>query len=207
MVIHKNFDITPGFSAKLEFKVEDETGIEVNTTDYSARLEFLNSDGSLFKALTVGFDFGIGIIKCSISDIDTKLLTKGLYRYRCILTDTNLVSSLAYSGFIACSEPTYLGVNSNSQGIILPNGSLYIGSPVNINFGDWYEISSYYRFLVNGIGILSLDVRNNTDIINLRIQYYESPVSDTQQWIPYLGQNTSFRINSISGNCVVTYLP
>lgn len=205
---YKNFDLTPGIGSQLVFDVADETGLPLDTTGFEGRIEVLNNDNSLRYVVAPGkFSPGLGKITATLGEGDTRLIGPGLLRYRLVLKNTSLVSSIVATGFFNVAEVPYDSTGTATGTIVLPGGSIYVGAPITLVLGAWYEISSYYRFLVSGTGILTLDLRNNVGTVTIRSENFTNITDDTVEWVPFMGPNTSFRINSLSGSCTVKFLP
>ena len=209
MLTHKNFDITPGLPTVLNFEVLDDTYIKVDLTTYTTfKIEVLNEDTSLkFTSLT-GFTPGIGTLTRTLTDTESSGIGTGLFHYRVVCKDSLGFSTLIAKGFFNVGEPVYSEISTPlSTTTILPDGSVYIGSPQFISFNVWYAITSNYRIIVGGVGFLSLDLRDNLGGVFIRTETFTNSIGDDRQWNPNFGQFTSFRIIQTYGSNSIKYLP
>jgi hypothetical protein len=203
----KNIEITPGIEAFLSFDIKDDTGLFVNLTQSTYRLEMFNNNGDLIFLKTTATSWANGVLKFTLSKDDTVVLTGPRYGYRLVVTDSTLVSKIYYQGFVTCSEPVF---NTNSGPIntsYLPNGVLYPTGPIIVSPDVWYSVVSVYRFVITGIGTLVIDGMDLRGTVFLNRGVFVPTDGQPTQWVPELENMLSFRINVVSGNPEIKYLP
>jgi hypothetical protein len=206
MLVNKNFDVVPGIGIKLEFPLLDDTFLKMDLTDYTFKFEVLNQDLTLKFIANADFVATTGLLTKFLTDPETLAIGTGLQQYRLVIKDPDGVSTLVYKGFLTCAEPAY-SESGPTNSITLPDGSIYLTAPGYVTLGLWYAISSYQRFVVNGVGRLGLDLRNNVGNVTVSSEMFNNTVNEENEWLPYIGQNTSFRINQIFGANTIRYLP
>lgn len=207
-ILYKNFDSVPGIPLSLEFTLMDDTFLKIDPTGFSFKLEVLNTDLSLRYVSTTDFVTSLGAVKRLLTEDETMGIGSGLFQYRLVMKDATTLNVLVFKGFLNCSEPEFIeGADPSSNMVVLPDGSIYIAKPTTLTPGFWYAISSYYRLVVSGVGTLALDLKNNVGAVVIADQRFGNPTDEDAEWVPYFGQNTSFRITVLAGNPVVKYLP
>jgi len=207
MLVYKNFDVVPGISSDLKFEVLDDTFLKVDLTGYSYKLEVFNSDRTLKFVANDGFTSTLGAASKVLSDTETLSLGSGLFQYRLVIKNGSGVSSQVCKGFLACAEPVYVeSSDTSSSATVLPDGSIYLYQSAGITLGMWYSIHEFQRLMVSGVGRVGLDLRNNIGAVQISSEVYNNTTGDESQWIPYVGQSTSFRVNQIFGANTVRLL-
>jgi hypothetical protein len=207
---YKNLELTPGVSASFQFNLLDDNFLKLNPANYSFKLEiFDNLDKDKLVLIKTAPTYqALGSVTFEISSVETLVFKHDIYSYRLILIDSINKSSIYYKGFINSEEPIFdRESNPSTATIILPDGTLYVTTATTLVPGTWYALSSVFRFLVSGIGVLVIDGRDLRGTVYGNMGVYSSSVLDEQQWIPDLTGMTAFRINSVSGNCTTRYLP
>jgi hypothetical protein len=207
---YKSLELTPGVTASFQFDLLDEAGLKIDTIFYTYKLEIfdnLDKDRLVLIKTTPTYS-ALGSVTFEISSADTLLFKHDIYSYRLILIDTLNKSKIYYKGFINSSEPVFdRESNPATSSITLPDGTIYVTTPTIITPRIWYAISSFYRFMVSGIGTLVIDGRDLRGSVFGNLGVYQSVVLDEQRWIPDLAGMTAFRINQVSGTNVIRYLP
>lgn len=208
MLVYKNFDVVPGISVDMDFPLVDDTFIKIDPTGFNFKLEVFNPDLRLRFIANTGFVTSLGSASRTLSDSETLTFKQGLLQYRLVSRDLNNKSVLRYKGFLTCAEPKYSELaDPTNTNTVLPDGSIYMTTPGPIILGMWYSVSNYQRILVSGVGRVGMDLRNNVGGITISSEFYNNTVNEQNEWIPYVGQSTSFRINQIFGANTLQYLP
>lgn len=204
----KNFNLVPGIPSKIEFDLIEDTFIHTDVSLYTFKLEVLNQDLTLRFTSTEYTIISLGKIQFLLLESDTLSIGTGLFQYRLIAKDTSGFPNLSFKGFFEVDEPFYVESGTPTSGnTILPDGSIYLGSATTLVPNTWYAISSYYRLIITGIGRVVLDLRNNIGTTFIAVEVFNNETSDPIQWIPDMGQNSSFRISTVFGTPSAKYLP
>lgn len=206
-MVFKNIDITPGIEADLSFEIRDEDGLLLNLSSSTFRLEVYDTFNTLILLITSPVSSINGNVKFLLSKLETRTLTLPSYNYRLVITNSQSISKIHYQGFISCSEPVFDSLSGPVSTEVLPNGVLYPTAAITITPDVWYAITSFYRFMITGIGVLVIDGMDLRGTVFLNRGVFLPTDGQPTQWIPELENMTAFRINLVSGNPQIRYLP
>ncbi len=207
---YKNLDLVPGIPTQYKFEILDETYLKVDLTNHTFKLEVFEvyNPKKLVFTKTTPDSTSLGEVLFSISETDAIVFKSGLYFYRLVVISPNSISKVYFQGFISASTPSFNIDESVAGGtIILPDGTIYANSAIDISLEYWYAISSTYRFLVSGLGVLVIDGKDIRGTVWPNLSVFNSTGLDETRWIPDLAGMTSFRIKAASGSPTIRYLP
>lgn len=202
---HKNLELVKGIPISYEFEVRDDTGILYDLTDASLKFEVRTHRGKLVLTKTVE---NSSII--SLSALDTLKLDDDNNHYRLVLQSlpNNLPVKEVFKGTITADGTEFDSALTEDSGpIVLPGGTLYPTGPLVLEVGVWYAAAAFYRFMVSGTGIVSLDGRNIVGYVTGNAASFVANDFTDMLWQPNLGDNVEFRLNNIVAAPTVRYLP
>lgn len=204
---YKNLEITTGLDAAFIFPIQDENGLDLVMTGYTFKLEIFDVDETLVLTQSIPNQVSTGSLKFLFSRDETKSLKGPVYNYRLIIIDGTGFGKLYYQGFLSCESPIFSESQTPTNTTILPDGTLYPTGAVNVIPDIWYAISTYYRFLISGIGTLVIDGKDLRGTVFLNRGVFIATDGQNTRWIPELEGMTAFRINQVSGTPTIKYLP
>jgi len=198
----------PGVRTSFSFPLKDDTGLPLDLTGATYRLEFFDSMARLVVLKTTPLTAVNGVVTFELSPEDGVVLRETLYRYRLVLTSSGGVMNLVYSGFMKTDPVPYnsTGLPSSNQ-ITFPDGTIYPLSSIILLPNTWYAIASFFRLIVTGVSTIGMDARDINGDITGNIAIFQTTLPDPVLWNPNLAGNTAFRINVVQGGAVVQYLP
>lgn len=203
-----NLVLVPGVRTSFSFPLKDDTGLPLDLTGATYRLEFFDSMARLVVLKTTPLTAVNGVVTFELSPEDGVVLRETLYRYRLVLTSSGGVMNLVYSGFMKTDPVPYnsTGLPSSNQ-ITFPDGTIYPLSSIILLPNTWYAIASFFRLIVTGVSTIGMDARDINGDITGNIAIFQTTLPDPVLWNPNLAGNTAFRINVVQGGAVVQYLP
>lgn len=203
-----NLVLVPGIKTSFSFTLRDETGLLLDLTGASYRLEFLDSMARLVVLKTTPLSASNGVVTFEVTAEDGVVLRETLYRYRLVMTSAGGVVNLVYSGFMKTDPVPFnsTGLPSSNQ-ITFPDGTIYPLSSIILQPNTWYAIASFFRLIVTGVSTIGMDARDINGDITGNIAIFQTTLPDPVVWNPDLSGNTAFRINVVQGGAVVQYLP
>lgn len=204
---YKNLETIPGLQRSFSFEIEDDDYVKINLENSSHKFEVFDKNDILVFSKLSSTNDGLGKIKITLSEEESYSLKEGIHRYRLIVITPGQDMKIFWSGFLHVNSPVF-DLDSNADNVItLPNGILYPVSEITVQFETWYAIATYSRFLVTGIGVITVDGMDIHGTMWPNLSVYSSNVIDETQWNPSLSSMTAFRVNLVSGSCSVRYLP
>lgn len=207
---YKNLELVPGIYTEFEFDIQDETFLKVDLENHTFKLEVFevaNPTKLIFNKSTP-VSTALGKVVISIDEVEAVAFKSGLYTYRLIVINPSEIPKLYYKGFLSAATPAFNIDESTASGvIILPDGSIYANSAIDITPEYWYAISSSFRLLVSGLGVLVIDGKDLRGTVWPNLSVFNSTGLDETRWIPDLSGMTAFRIKVASGSPNTKYLP
>jgi len=203
-----NLVLVPGIKTSFSFTLKDETGLLLDLTGATYRLEFFDSMARLVVLKTVPLTAVNGVVTFEITAEDGVALREALYRYRLVMTSSGGVVNLVYSGFMKTDPIPFdsTGLPSSNQ-ITFPDGTIYPLSSIILQPNTWYAIASFFRLIVTGVSTIGMDARDIHGNITGNIDIFQTTLPDPVVWNPNLSGNTAFRINVVQGGATIQYLP
>lgn len=198
----------PGIKTDFSFTLKDDTGLLLDLTGATYRLEFFDSMARLVVLKTVPLTAVNGVVTFELSPEDGVVFKEALYRYRLVLTSSGGVVNLVYSGFMKTDPIPFdsTGLPSSNQ-ITFPDGTIYPLSSIILQPNTWYAIASFFRLIVTGVSTIGMDARDIHGNITGNIDIFQTTLPDPVIWNPNLSGNTAFRINVVQGGAIIQYLP
>lgn len=209
MVQYKNLELTPGIGTNLSFRLVDDTYLDIDTTGYTFKLEvFSKIYADLKLVITTPVSQSLGLVIFNIDRDSSATLDLSQYSYRLIITSPALVDTVSHKGFITILHPVFDASSTPSNSVVtLPDGSIYSTTAITIVPGQWYSLSAFRRFVVSGIGKVSIDGRNTRGTITMGVTFFDNGLVDEFEWNPPMANYSSFRIAQLTGSNVVRYYP
>lgn len=203
-----NLVLVPGIKTDFSFVLKDDTGLPIDLTGATYRLEFFDSMARLVVLKTTPLNASTGLVTFELSPEDGVAFREALYRYRLVLTSSGGVVNLVYSGFMKTDPVPYdsTGLPSSNQ-ITFPDGTIYPLSAIVLLPNTWYAVASFFRLIVTGASTIGMDARDIHGNLIGNIDIFQTDLPDPVVWNPNLSGNTAFRINVVQGGAVIQYLP
>ncbi len=203
-----NLVLVPGIKTSFSFVLKDDTGLPLDLTGATYRLEFLDSMARLVVLKTTPLGASNGVVTFEVTAEDGVALREALYRYRLVMTSSGGVVNLVYSGFMKTDPIPFdsTGLPSSNQ-ITFPDGTIYPLSSIILQPNTWYAIASFFRLIVTGASTIGMDARDVHGNITGNIDIFQTTLPDPVVWNPNLSGNTAFRINVVQGGATIQYLP
>lgn len=206
MQLYKNLEIVKGMDSSFTFNLKDETFLDLDTTGYTFRLEIYDFDGT-FKVIITDPIFGAtGEVHFLMSAGQTSVFSNPQYGYRLIGFSPQGIYEVLATGMLTIALPPFSDTSLNNV-TALPNGTLYITAPTDLQKNVWYATTDMYRLVVTGIGVMTVDGKNLAGNVFGNLDTYQSIVMDENVWRPNLVGMNAFRLKQVAGNNLVRFLP
>lgn len=211
--LYKNIETLTGLNTVISFPIRDPyTDIPLSPTGRTFRTEIFSPSNVLKIVLSPMVTLGkisFSILPGDISFLVSTLPDSSLFPVRTIMKDTvSGVESLIHQGYLSCNLPIYNSESAPEQNqTTLPDGTIYPLSETTIVQNTWYALHSSFRFMISGIGSLTLDARDLTGNIYGNKAVFQSLLIDPVLWGPDLIGMNAFRFHQVSGSNTITYLP
>ncbi len=217
-----DFDVVPGINTKITFQLKDNTGIQVLLEEAEFKFEVYDGGDNLRVSKTTPTTVGVdgeddgGEVTFTFTGTDALQLMvfgkkAGNFMYRLVVETPEFGQFLGAKGFLTLSEPIFdLASIPGGTGEVLPDGTISVSQPTVMDEDLWYALSGFWRIVVAGQGVLTIDTRDLHGTIELMVDTFYADVLTNQEWYPnpdeFAGKN-AVRIKVLSGNFVVKYYP